>query len=81
MSDRIEAGTFCVAATLIKGSLEIKNFNSKMINSEINLLKNVGAKIKIYNNKIFIKGPNKIKNIKNIKQKNFQVYLLTSKHN
>ena len=71
MSDRIEAGTFCVAATLTKGSLEIKNFNSKIINSEINLLKNVGAKIKVYNNKIFIKGPNKIKNIKNIKTKEF----------
>ena len=71
MADRIEAGTFCVAATLTKGSLEIKNFNSKMINSEINLLKNVGAKIKVYNNKIFIKGPNKIKNIKNIKTKEF----------
>ena len=71
MSDRIEAGTFCVAATLTKGSLEIKNFNSKIINSEINLLKNVGAKIKVYNNKIFIKGPNIIKNIKNIKTKEF----------
>ena len=75
--DRIEAGTFCVAATLTKGSLEIKNFNSKMINSEINLLKNVGAKIKVYNNKIFIKGPNIIKNIKNIKTKELSTILST----
>ena len=29
MPDRIEAGTFCVAATLSKGNLEIKNINSK----------------------------------------------------
>ena len=31
MADRIEAGTFCVAATLTKGNLEIKNFNSDII--------------------------------------------------
>ena len=71
MFDRIEAGTFCVAATLSKGSLEIKNLNPKIIRSELNLLKKVGAKIKINNNKIFIKGPKKIKNIKNIKTKEF----------
>ena len=29
MADRIEAGTFCVAATLAKGNLEIKNFDPK----------------------------------------------------
>ena len=71
MADRIEAGTFCVAATLTKGNLEIKNFNSKIINSELNLLKRAGAKIKTYENKIFIKGPNKIKRLKNIKTKEF----------
>ena len=71
MADRIEAGTFCVAATLTKGNLEIKNFNSKIINSELNLLKRAGAKIKTYENKIFIKGPNKIKSLKNIKTKEF----------
>jgi len=71
MADRIEAGTFCVAATLSKGNLEIKNLNSKIINSELNLLKKVGAKIKTYENKIFIKGPNKIKSLKNIKTKEF----------
>ena len=31
MADRIEAGTFCVAATLAKGNLEIKNFDPKII--------------------------------------------------
>tara|TARA_A100001234_G_scaffold181718_1_gene164527 strand:- start:970 stop:2229 length:1260 start_codon:yes stop_codon:yes gene_type:complete len=71
MADRIEAGTFCVAATLTKGNLEIRNLDSKIINSELNLLKKVGAKIKIYENRIFIKGPNKIKSLKNIKTKEF----------
>ena len=71
MSDRIEAGTFCVAATLAKGNLEIKNLEPKIITTELKLLKKVGAKIKIINNKIFIKGPDKIKSIKNIKTKEF----------
>jgi len=67
MADRIEAGTFCVAATLTKGHLEIKNFNPDIIKTELELLKKAGAKIKIDNNKIAIIGPKKIKSIKNIK--------------
>ena len=71
MADRIEAGTFCVAATLAKGNLQIKNLDPKIINTELELLKKLGAKIKTTNNKIFIKGPDKIKSIKNIKTKEF----------
>ena len=71
MADRIEAGTFCVAATLAKGNLQIKNLDPKIINTEIELLKKVGAKIKTSDNKIFIKGPDKIKPIQNIKTKEF----------
>ncbi len=71
MADRIEAGTFCVAATLAKGNLQVKNLDPKIINTELELLKKVGAKIKTTNNKIFIKGPDKIKSIKNIKTKEF----------
>ena len=69
MSDRIEAGTFSVAATLAKGNLEIKNFNPKVIKTELELLKRAGAKINLKNNKILIKGPEKIKPIKNVKTK------------
>jgi len=71
MADRIEAGTFCVAATLAKGNLQVKNLDPKIINTELELLKKVGAKVKTTNNKIFIKGPDKIKSIKNIKTKEF----------
>ena len=71
MADRIEAGTFCVAATLTKGNLEIKGLNPKIINTELELLKKFGAKIKLSDNKIFIKGPKKIRSIKNIKTKEF----------
>ncbi len=66
MGDRIEAGTFAVLACLNQGKLEIKNFNPKYIKKEIECLKKIGAKIKVFKNKIFIKGPKNIKNIKKI---------------
>jgi len=71
MGDRIETGTFCVAATLANGDLNIKNFNPNVIQTELNLLKKVGAKIKISKNEISIKGPKKIKNISNITTKEY----------
>ena len=71
MADRIEAGTFCVAATLAKGNLTISNFDPKIINTELGLLKRFGAKIKVHKEKIFIKGPEKIRSIKNIKTKEY----------
>ncbi len=63
MNDRIEAGTFCVAACLNGGKLTIKNFEPKIINTEINLLKKIGAKIKTTKNTIQIKGPKKIRSL------------------
>ena len=71
MADRIETGTFCVAAALSKGDLEIQNLNPKIISTELSLLKKIGAKIKTYENKIRIKGPNKIRPLKNIKTKEY----------
>ena len=71
MADRIETGTFCVAAALSKGELEIQNLNPKIISTELNLLKKAGAKIKTTENKIRIKGPDKIKPLKNIKTKEY----------
>ncbi len=71
MADRIEAGTFCIAATIAKGDLEIENLSPKIINTELNILKKVGAKIKTSGNKIFIKGPKIIKNIKILKTKEY----------
>ena len=67
MADRIETGTFCVAATIAKGDLEIQNLNPKVIKTELNILKKAGAQIRVFQNKILIKGPKIIKPIKNIK--------------
>ena len=71
MGDRIEAGTFCVAASLTAGDLLIKNFDSSLIQTELNLLKKIGSKIKTFKKEIYIKGPNKIKSINNIVTKEY----------
>jgi UDP-N-acetylglucosamine 1-carboxyvinyltransferase len=71
MGDRIECGTFCVVATISQGNLKIKGFDAKLIKTELNLLKRVGAKIKTYKNLISIIGPKKIKNIKLIETKEY----------
>ena len=71
MSDRIEAGTFCVVASLANGELIIKNINPKIIQTELNLLTKVGAKIKTTENEINIKGPKNIKSLNNIKTKEY----------
>ena len=77
MGDRIETGTFCVAATLARGDLLIKNFDPKIIQTELELLKKTGAKVKMFQNKIHIKGPKKIKNINSIVTKEYPDSLST----
>ena len=71
MSDRIETGTFCVAACLTGGNLKINNFNPKIIKTELSLLKKVGAKIKVAKKQIHISGPKKIKNLTNLVTKEY----------
>jgi len=66
MPDRIEAGTYLIAAALTEGNLKITGIDSKIINTEINILKKIGAKITQKKNVILIQGSKKIKNI-NIK--------------
>ncbi len=61
MFDRIEAGTYMVAAAVTEGNLKIKNIVPKIIQTEINTLKKIGAKIKIKKNEIHIIGNKKIK--------------------
>jgi len=71
MGDRIETGTFCVAATLTKGNLFIKGFEPKLIKTELDLLKKTGAKIKMIKDEIHIKGPQKIKKISHLATKEY----------
>ena len=71
MSDRIETGTFCVAACLTGGNLKINNFDPKIIKTELSLLKKIGAKIKVSKKQIHISGPKKIKNLTNLVTKEY----------
>jgi UDP-N-acetylglucosamine 1-carboxyvinyltransferase len=66
MFDRIEAGTYLVAAAVTQGNLKIKNIIPQIIQTEINTLKKIGAKIKVKKDGIHIIGNKKIKSI-NIK--------------
>jgi len=66
MFDRIEAGTYLIAAAATEGNLKIKNIVPKIIQTEINILKKIGAKINIKKDVVHIVGNKKIKNI-NIK--------------
>ena len=71
MGDRIECGTFCVAAALTEGKLKIKGFDPKLINTELNLLKQLGTKIKKTKNEILVKGSKIIKNAKHLVTKEY----------
>ena len=66
MFDRIEAGTMLVAAAINQNNLKIKGIDPKIISTEINILKKVGAKITQRKDEIHIQGSKNIKNI-NIK--------------
>ena len=66
MFDRIEAGTYLVAAAITEGNLKIKNVKPHIIQTEINILKKIGAKINLKKDEIHIVGNKKIKSI-NIK--------------
>ena len=64
MFDRIEAGTYLVAAAVTEGNLKIKNVIPEIIKTEINVLKKIGLKIIIKKNEIQIIGNKKIKSMK-----------------
>ena len=66
MPDRIEAGTYLIAAALTEGNLKILGIDPKIINTEIKTLRKIGAKIIQKKNEILIRGSKNVKNI-NIK--------------
>ena len=61
--DRIEAGTYIIAAALTNGNLKIKNINSKIISTEINLLKRMGVNIIKKKNYLIVSRSKNLKSI------------------
>ena len=66
MFDRIEAGTYLIAAAVTEGNLRVKRIVPSIIQREINILKKIGSEIKIKKDEVHIIGKKKIKKI-NIK--------------
>ena len=64
MFDRIEAGTYLIAAAITEGNLKIKNIIPDIIKTEINILRKIGSKILIKKNEINIIGNKKIRSLK-----------------
>ncbi len=62
MPDRIEAGTYMIAAAITEGKILIKGIDPKLIKAEIDLLKKIGVKIFNFKNKLKVIGSNDIKN-------------------
>ena len=61
--DRIEAGTYIIAAALTKGNLKIKNINSKIMSTEIGMLEKMGVNILKKKNHIVVSRSKKLKSI------------------
>ena len=61
--DRIETGTYIIAAGLTKGRIKIKNINPKIISTEINILNKMGVDIIKRKNYIIASRLNKLKSI------------------
>jgi len=66
MFDRIELGTYLIAAALAGKKVSFLNINPKVISSEIKVLKKMGVRMEISNNKIIVFKSLKLKRI-NIK--------------
>ena len=61
--DRIELGTFIIAAALVGKKITFSNINPKVIQNEINVLKKMGVKIKVIKDKIVVEHTAKLKPI------------------
>ena len=61
MFDRIELGTYLIAAALIGKKIIFSNVIPRIISNEISVLKKMGVKIKLKNNLAIVEGVKKLK--------------------
>ena len=66
MFDRIEAGTYLIAAAITESNLKIRNLIPGILKTEIDILKKIGARVIVKKNEIQIFGNKNIKSV-NIK--------------
>lgn len=60
INDRIEAGSYAVAAAITKGRLELVNANAEHLKSPLDILRKMGANIEITPNSIIVDAQNAI---------------------
>ena len=63
MPDRIEAGTYAMAAVITSGKIKLLNAEKKYLITVLSYLRKAGALIKYDTNSIEIEGPNTIKSV------------------
>lgn len=63
MPDRIEAGTFMIAGAMTGGDITIKGCRTEHLTAIIEKLESVGARIKIADDGLVIKGPDTIQSV------------------
>jgi len=61
--DRIEAGTYIIAAALTNGKLKIININPKIINTELKILRKMGVTIEERKNYLITDSPKNLKGV------------------
>ena len=61
MFDRIEAGTYLIAAAITESNLKIRNLTPSILKTEIDILRKIGARLIVKKNEIRIFGNKKIK--------------------
>ena len=66
ISDRIIAGTYLIAAAITKGEIELVNSVPNNILAILDILKNLGCKIHINGDKIYLQSKNRLKAVRKI---------------
>ena len=61
MFDRIEAGTYLIAAAITESNLKIRNLTPNILKTEIDILRKIGARVIVKKNEIQILGNKNIK--------------------
>ncbi len=64
MFDRIEAGTYLIAAAVTEGNIKVTDVKPEILKTEIEILRKLGSKIIVKKNEVQIIGNKKIKNAK-----------------
>lgn len=66
VSDRIETGTFLIAAAMCGGEVELCGANAELLSSLLHKLRENGCKIRCENDRIYIKNDRRLSSVKSI---------------